>query len=622
MSTIYDNWERLVAATLRREHLWQLFHGPSRTPSISSIASDFSSSSQLLDFPFEFSSSSSWYQQNPVPEIGVYGQRYNANDSEAKLRKDEKSQKIKELALGDIFVNGKPLSSRELNLLLRRRFLGQGISISFSKEGQKPSQIISAQLGLGGRLEQDASKGNTLVYVNNREITKGELRVLQLAGVRCYPRTCLWLTADGFYQEEGANYIKGNIWRKVGMKLLCSIFSLPFPSKSYYTSGELSVSDRFEERTVLQKILLVGCSGSGTSTIFKQAVFLYVDIPFLEDELEQIKQLIQSNIYGYIRILLEGHKQIEEANLNESREIQSANEHGLIEFNDAGCKESIYSFGPRLEAFVDWILQFTESSSSGVFSTSFIQATAPLIEELWRNPTFQEIFMRRSELQRLHSAADYFLERTVHIFKPEYEPSNMDILCAERLPSSLSCMDFSFAPPRDDEYQLIRPDGPGDNEMPFDMFGDVRIIIFCVSLCDYDQFVINDSRNSVNKMIYNRHWFECTVANPVFDQKVFLLLLTKYDLFEEKIKRIPLNQCDWFADFRPVQGRGTGKTVESLGEKGFQYIAVKFKTLYRDLTGGKLYVAKVNCLNQHSVDVALGYAREILKWEEDMSEYA
>ncbi|KAL2527392.1 putative inactive receptor kinase [Abeliophyllum distichum] len=43
MSTVYDNWERLVAAVLRREELWELCHAPSRTSSTSSISSDFSS---------------------------------------------------------------------------------------------------------------------------------------------------------------------------------------------------------------------------------------------------------------------------------------------------------------------------------------------------------------------------------------------------------------------------------------------------------------------------------------------------------------------------------------------------------------------------------------------------
>ncbi|KAL0299638.1 UNVERIFIED_CONTAM: putative inactive receptor kinase [Sesamum radiatum] len=48
MSAIYDNWERLVAAVLRRELLWQICHDHSRTPSLlSSVSSDFSSSFSL-----------------------------------------------------------------------------------------------------------------------------------------------------------------------------------------------------------------------------------------------------------------------------------------------------------------------------------------------------------------------------------------------------------------------------------------------------------------------------------------------------------------------------------------------------------------------------------------------
>ncbi|PIN00212.1 Serine/threonine protein kinase [Handroanthus impetiginosus] len=47
MSAIYDNWERLVATVLKKEELWQLFHDHSRSPSILSEASSYSSSSNL-----------------------------------------------------------------------------------------------------------------------------------------------------------------------------------------------------------------------------------------------------------------------------------------------------------------------------------------------------------------------------------------------------------------------------------------------------------------------------------------------------------------------------------------------------------------------------------------------
>lgn len=65
---------------------------------------------------------------------------------------------------------------------------------------------------------------------------------------------------------------------QAGTKLVCAVLSLPVPSKSASLCGEpmtnqvsRSVHDYFEQRT-LQKILLVGYNGSGTSTIFKQVV--------------------------------------------------------------------------------------------------------------------------------------------------------------------------------------------------------------------------------------------------------------------------------------------------------------------------------------------------------------
>ncbi|XP_010531233.1 PREDICTED: extra-large guanine nucleotide-binding protein 1 isoform X2 [Tarenaya hassleriana] len=577
------------------------------------------------------------------------------NDLEVKqIMKAEKFCEANQLPAEYVYVNGQPLHHEELvalqtcpnppKKLKPGSYWYDKVSGLWGKEGEKPSQIISPHLNVGGPISPDASNGNTQVFINGREITKVELRMLQLAGVQCAGNPHFWVNEDGSYQEEGQKNTKGYIWGKAGTKLLCAVLSLPVPSKSatnpsgeqLYSMNSRSIPDYLEHRT-LQKILLVGYKGSGTSTIFKQAKILYKDIPFSEDERENIKVTIQTNVYGYLGVLLEGRERFEDEALIDMRVEQSAHGNGPADEGDDAKSniKTLYSIGPRLKAFSDWLLKTMVSGKLEAIFPAATREYAPVIEELWRDTAVQSTYKRRSELGLLPSVASYFLERAIDILKMDYEPSDLDILYAEGVTSSsgLACVDFSFPQSVSEEnldpsdqhdallrYQLIRVPsrGLGENCKWIEMFEDVGMVVFVVALSDYDQF----SEDGSNKMIQSRKLFESVITHPVFEHMDFLLILNKFDQLEEKIERVPLTRCEWFQEFQPVVSRhrangGSSSSSPSLGQVAFHYIAVKFKRFYASVTGKKLYVTMNKGLDPNSVDMSLKFAKEILKWGEE-----
>ncbi|KAL0356767.1 UNVERIFIED_CONTAM: Extra-large guanine nucleotide-binding protein 1 [Sesamum calycinum] len=538
-----------------------------------------------------------------------------------------------------IFVNDKPLSIEELVMLqscanppkkLRPgKYWYDKVSGFWGKDGEQPCQIISAHLAVGYQIRQDASNGNTNVMINNREITKAEFWMLQAAGIHCEGNPHFWVTADGSYQLEGMNYVMGKLWDKKRVRIVCAALSLPFPSDITNTGGEdiddnsNKINSKNPEQDTKNRLLLIGCDQSGTSTIYKQARILY-SVPFSEDEKQNIKTVIQRNLYRYIAIILEGRERFEEDHMIEIRR-RSADEPGPSGSSDQVDKKNAYSFSPRLESFSSFLLQLVMSGELEVIFPAATREYSPMVEELWKDKAFQAIYKRRNELHLLPRVANYFLDRAVEISRIDYEPSEMDILYAEGITSSngVASVDFSFPKSSQDGYQLIRVHASslGENCKWLEMFEDVDLVIYSVSLTDYDEYYEDINGVRTNKMLAAKQFFESIVTHPTLAEKHFLLILNKFDLLEEKIERVPLTQCDWFHDFNPVISlhphSATSSNNPPLAQRAFHYIAVQFKRLFQSLTERKLFVSRLTGLEADSVDKALRYGKEILKWSEE-----
>ncbi|KAL0323690.1 UNVERIFIED_CONTAM: Guanine nucleotide-binding protein alpha-1 subunit [Sesamum calycinum] len=192
----------------------------------------------------------------------------------------------------------------------------------------------------------------------------------------------------------------------------------------------------------------------------------------------------------------------------------------------------------------------------------------------------KETYSRGNELQ-VPDCAHYFMENLQRLSDADYVPTKEDVLYARVRTTGV--VEIQFSPVGENKksgevYRLFDVGGQKNERRKWiHLFEGVTAVIFCAAISEYDQTLFEDDNK--NRMMETKELFEWVLKQPCFEKTSFMLFLNKFDLFEKKVLKVPLNVCAWFKDYQPVS---TGKQEI---EHAYEFVKKKFEELYFQSTG-------------------------------------
>jgi len=304
-----------------------------------------------------------------------------------------------------------------------------------------------------------------------------------------------------------------------------------------------------DKKKINVKILLLGAGESGKSTVAKQMKIIHLD-GFKDEERASFKPIIFKNIIYSMRILV---KKTTEYNQLEGK--------GAIEPKNQG-------FGAR-------VIDKTDDHFGGP-DPAIMPDDAKVISSLWNDPAIGATFERQSEYQ-LNDSASYFFEAVDRIAQPNYVPTDQDILRARVRTSGI--IEINFVLKEENFYFSVIDVGGQRSERRkwIHCFQDVTAVLYCVDLSGYDRKLFEDE--TVNRMHESLQLFKDIVNGDWFSGTAMILFLNKRDIFQEKIKRVPLKIC-----FEDYDGENNYDQASDFIAKRFKEQSKAKKEIFMHLT--------------------------------------
>lgn len=300
--------------------------------------------------------------------------------------------------------------------------------------------------------------------------------------------------------------------------------------------AELIKEGRAHQQDV--KMLLLGPGESGKSTLFKQMKILARPNGYSDEELFKFSSSIHRSVMQQMLLL-----------------VDQMREHGRWPQDQA------------MDALVDRVRDAGEQWSHDA---------AQAVETLWSKESVKQEAQQEDTRKQLNESAPYFFDSLNRLKEDNYKPTQQDVLRCRVRSTGIEEADFQF-----DELRFRMFDVGGqrsERRKWIHCFDSVTVVIFCASLSEYDQTLREDP--TCNRMKESLLLFDEIVNSPWFRKTPVVLFLNKYDLFQEKIVRVPLKVC--FANY---SGPNSAKEArEYIGGRFLDLPQDKSKAIYMHYT--------------------------------------
>jgi len=299
------------------------------------------------------------------------------------------------------------------------------------------------------------------------------------------------------------------------------------------------------------QVLILGLENSGKKTLMKQIRLLYGS-GLDPEEIKNYVSIVRRNVVESIQVLVH--------NLEHSYSDLSA----------------VVSSPPLLKQISS--LDISDLKADLLQDQKAFETAAKTISILWQDTLFQRTLLQNPGKFPSLASSQYFLNQLNHIIPASYVPSDNDILrCREPtlglLEATVQIQESSF------RFLCMRG-SKGQRRKWLPSFGageeSIAAVMFVASLDEYDQTHPNPNRDSlkeeilsafpdwspsvihtvvdfleeenVSKLRDSIDFFEEICGNKFYEHVGLVLLLNRRNIFNEKLKTVPLNRH--FHDYR------------------------------------------------------------------------